>query len=98
MGQKVPSIPVPRVYASERMGSRLAKEAGATGGYMLLEGFNGNTLQDVEFDICSLSVCEHLSLDLSFLLHIKLFSVLIREPIRFGWLCMETGVAKQVFA
>ena len=52
--QKLPTIPIPRVYAYEGPGSRLAAEAGAA--YMLLEGFRGNTLQDVEFNMCTLSV------------------------------------------
>ncbi|POR33096.1 hypothetical protein TPAR_06722 [Tolypocladium paradoxum] len=58
--QKLPAITIPCVYAYEGPGSQLAADAGAT--YMLLEGFYGNTLQDVEFDICNLSVAaqEHI--------------------------------------
>ncbi len=52
--QRVPAVPVPCVYACEGSGSQLAADAGAV--YMLLEGFRGNTLQDVEFDICKLPV------------------------------------------
>ncbi|KAH9890298.1 hypothetical protein F4778DRAFT_380042 [Xylariomycetidae sp. FL2044] len=52
--QRLPAIPVPCVYAYEGLGSRGAADAGAV--YMLLEGFYGNTLQDIEFDICNLSV------------------------------------------
>jgi hypothetical protein len=47
-------VTIPRVYAYEGPGSQLAAEAGAL--YMLLEGFYGNTLQDVAFDICRLPV------------------------------------------
>lgn len=50
----LPNITVPTVYAYEAPGSALATDAGAT--YMLLEGFYGNTLRDVEFDICNLPV------------------------------------------
>ena len=52
--QRLPAIPVPCVYAYEAPGSSLAADAGAV--YMLLEGFYGNTLQDVQFNICELSV------------------------------------------
>lgn len=52
--QKLPSISVPCVYAYEGPGSRLATDTGAP--YMLLEGFYGNTLRDVAFDLCSLPV------------------------------------------
>ncbi|KAK4038016.1 hypothetical protein C8A01DRAFT_48310 [Parachaetomium inaequale] len=55
-----PTVTIPRVYAYEGPGSQLAADAGAI--YMLLEGFYGNTLQDVAFDICSLPVAtqEHI--------------------------------------
>ncbi|PNY24501.1 Uncharacterized protein TCAP_05563 [Tolypocladium capitatum] len=53
VGQRLPHITVPCVYAYEAPGSLLAENAGAT--YMLLEGFYGNTLRDVEFNICNLS-------------------------------------------
>lgn len=52
--QNVPAATVPRVYAYEPPGSRRAAEVGAA--YMLLEGFYGNTLQDIEFDMCQLPV------------------------------------------
>jgi hypothetical protein len=42
-------VVVPKVYAYEGPGSRRAAAAGAM--YMLLEGFYGNTLQDVAFDL-----------------------------------------------
>lgn len=55
VGQKnLPPVVVPKVYAYEGPGSRRAAAAGAM--YMLLEGFYGNTLQDVAFDLCSLPV------------------------------------------
>ncbi|KAI0403040.1 hypothetical protein F4802DRAFT_329819 [Xylaria palmicola] len=50
--RKLSAVPLPRVYAYEGVGSQLAARAGAP--YMLLEGFYGNTLQDVEFDMCDL--------------------------------------------
>ncbi len=52
--QRLPAVSLPRVYAYEGVGSQLAADAGAV--YMLLEGFYGNTLQDVQFDICNLPV------------------------------------------
>ncbi|MBE3048929.1 hypothetical protein IMZ48_41810 [Candidatus Bathyarchaeota archaeon] len=52
--QKLPGLNIPRLYAYEGVGSDLASSAGAP--YMLLEGFDGNTLQDVEFDMCQLPV------------------------------------------
>ncbi|CAM1503419.1 Fc.00g081950.m01.CDS01 [Cosmosporella sp. VM-42] len=51
--QRLPTVAVPRVYAYEGPGSQLAINAGAA--YMLIEGFYGNTLQDIAPDICSLS-------------------------------------------
>ncbi|KAI1188976.1 hypothetical protein F5B17DRAFT_393082 [Nemania serpens] len=50
--QRLTAVSLPCVYAYESVGSQLASHVGAP--YMLLEGFYGNTLQDVEFDICSL--------------------------------------------
>ncbi|KAJ8126132.1 hypothetical protein O1611_g7507 [Lasiodiplodia mahajangana] len=50
--QRLSVVSLPRVYAYEGVGSQLAAHAGAP--YMLLEGFYGNTLQDVEFNICNL--------------------------------------------
>ncbi|KAM3455793.1 hypothetical protein MY3296_002211 [Beauveria thailandica] len=52
--QNLPAVSIPCIYAYEGPGSQLAADAGAT--YMLLEGFYGNTLQDVEFDMCNLSM------------------------------------------
>ena len=52
--KNLPSVVVPKVYAYEGPGSRRAAAAGAI--YMLLEGFYGNTLQDVAFDLCNLPV------------------------------------------
>ncbi|KAH7230078.1 uncharacterized protein BKA55DRAFT_545394 [Fusarium redolens] len=51
--QRLPKLAVPCVYAYEGPGSQLALDAGAA--YMLIEGFYGNTLQDVVPDLCSLS-------------------------------------------
>ncbi|KAF2013272.1 hypothetical protein BU24DRAFT_442411 [Aaosphaeria arxii CBS 175.79] len=50
----VTTIPAPKLYAYEPPGSQQAVEVGAC--YMLIEGFYGNTLQDVKFDICDLPV------------------------------------------
>jgi hypothetical protein len=50
----LPSVVVPEVYAYEGPKSERAVAAGAV--YMLLEGFYGNTLLDVEFDLCNLPV------------------------------------------
>jgi hypothetical protein len=52
---KVTTIPTPKLYAYEPPGSQQAVTVGA--GYMLIEGFYSNTLQDVKFDICDLPVC-----------------------------------------
>ncbi len=49
------SVRIPRVYAYEPVGSPRATAAGAS--YMLIEGFYGNTLIDVEFDMTLLPVC-----------------------------------------
>lgn len=56
--QKVPAVRVPNVYAYEGPGSAFAAQAGAI--YMLLEGFYGNTLQDIQFDLCQLPVSDSL--------------------------------------
>ncbi|KAK4141814.1 uncharacterized protein C8A04DRAFT_13778 [Dichotomopilus funicola] len=52
--QRLPTIPIPCMYAYECPGSQSAADVGAV--YVLLEGFYGNSLQDVEFDICNLPV------------------------------------------
>ncbi|KAL6695870.1 hypothetical protein J3F84DRAFT_372241 [Trichoderma pleuroticola] len=54
------TVSLPRVYACEGVESQQAAIAGAP--YMLLEGFYGNTLQDVEFNMCDLpmSIQEHI--------------------------------------
>ena len=57
--QGLSAISVPRLYAYEGPGSQLAADVGAV--YMRLEGFHGNTLQDVEFDMCNLPVSLRLS-------------------------------------
>lgn len=46
------TVPAPKLYAYEPPGSQQAVAVGAC--YMLIEGFYGNTLQDVKFDICNL--------------------------------------------
>lgn len=51
---KTTSVPAPRLYAYEAPNSRQATTVGAC--YMLIEGFYGNTLQDVKFDVCDLPV------------------------------------------
>ncbi|KAJ4306164.1 hypothetical protein N0V88_000960 [Collariella sp. IMI 366227] len=50
------NVPLPRVYAYASPGSKAAVEVGAA--YMFLEGFYGNTLQDVGLDICSLPMAQ----------------------------------------
>lgn len=52
--QSLSAITIPQIFAYEGPGSQLAADAGAV--YMLLEGFYGNTLRDVESDMCNLSV------------------------------------------
>lgn len=52
--QRLPKVVVPCVHAYEGPGSQRAQNAGAA--YMLIEGFYGNTLQEVVPDLCSLSV------------------------------------------
>ena len=51
---KVTTVPFPRLYTYAGPESQWAADAGAI--YMLIEGFYGNTLQDVQFDICQLPV------------------------------------------
>jgi hypothetical protein len=53
--ENVGSVKVPELFAYEEPGSRRAV-------YMLVEGFYGNTLQDVEFDVCELPVRENIFL------------------------------------
>ncbi|KAF1962555.1 hypothetical protein CC80DRAFT_531399 [Byssothecium circinans] len=48
------TVPTPKLYAYEPPGSQQAVDVGAC--YMLIEGFYGNTLQDVKFDICDLPI------------------------------------------
>jgi hypothetical protein len=48
------SVPSPKLYAYASPGSKQANAVGAC--HMLIEGFYGNTLQDVKFDICDLPV------------------------------------------
>lgn len=47
-------LPSPKLFAFEDRASAWASQVGAP--YMLIEGLYGNTLQDVEFDICNLPV------------------------------------------
>ncbi|KAK4104232.1 hypothetical protein N658DRAFT_565110 [Parathielavia hyrcaniae] len=54
--RKLPAVTVPHVYAYEGPGSQRAADSGAM--YMLLEGFYGNTLQDVAPDMCRLPVIQ----------------------------------------
>ncbi|KAK8024925.1 hypothetical protein PG990_002748 [Apiospora arundinis] len=58
--KKLPAVPVPKVYAYEGHGSELAAKAGAI--YMLMEGFYGNTLMDVAFNMLDLPMAtqEHI--------------------------------------
>ena len=51
----VKSVAVPRIYAYEELGSEQAKALGAP--YMLIEGFYGNTIQDIEVSVQNLPVC-----------------------------------------
>lgn len=77
--QGLSAIPVPCLYAYEGPGTRLAADVGAT--YMLLGGFYGNTLQDVEFDICKLPVSLMLfPKSISFLLRLLLYII---PPLQF---------------
>ncbi|KAF2003179.1 hypothetical protein P154DRAFT_592234 [Amniculicola lignicola CBS 123094] len=46
------TVPAPKLYAYEPPGSQQAIDVGTC--YMLIEGFYGNNLQDVKFDICDL--------------------------------------------
>jgi len=52
--EKVTGVPFPKLYAYEGPGSQRAANVGAA--YMLIEGFYGNTMQDVQFNICELPV------------------------------------------
>lgn len=51
---QVPQLGVPTVHAFAGPATKEAEEAGAM--YMLIEGFYGNTLQDVAFDFTQLGV------------------------------------------
>ncbi|KAK1250800.1 hypothetical protein MKX07_005355 [Trichoderma sp. CBMAI-0711] len=51
---KVTAVPIPRLYAYEAPGSARAIAAGAA--YMLIEGFHGNSLQDVNLNIYNLPI------------------------------------------
>lgn len=52
--EEVKTVPVPTLYAYEMPGSARATLAGAA--YMLIEGFYGNSLQDVHHTIYDLPV------------------------------------------
>ena len=52
--EKVTTVPFPCLYVYAGPGSQWAVDAGAA--YMLIEGFYGNTIQDIQFDICQLPV------------------------------------------
>ena len=52
--RSVTGVPFPKLCTHERPGSQRAAKVGAV--YMLIEGFYGNTMQDVQFDICELPV------------------------------------------
>ncbi|KFZ14755.1 hypothetical protein V501_03062 [Pseudogymnoascus sp. VKM F-4519 (FW-2642)] len=51
--ENVTSVSLPKLYAFEGPDSQWAADVGAI--YMLIEGFYGNSLQDVQFNVCELS-------------------------------------------
>jgi hypothetical protein len=60
LGEKITTIPLPRLHTYAGPGSQRAVDAGAV--YMLIRGFYGNTLQEIKFDICELPVRRSLDL------------------------------------
>jgi hypothetical protein len=52
--ENVTGVPFPRLYVYEGPGSQRAADVGAA--YMLIEGFYGNSMQNVQFNICELPV------------------------------------------
>lgn len=52
--ENVTGVPFSRLYAYEDAESQGATDVGAA--YMLIEGFYGNSMQDVQFNICELPV------------------------------------------
>ncbi|KFY00234.1 hypothetical protein O988_03428 [Pseudogymnoascus sp. VKM F-3808] len=52
--ENVTGVPFPKLYVYEGPGSQRAADVGAT--YMLIEGFYGNSMQDVQFNICELPI------------------------------------------
>lgn len=58
--ENVTDIPFPKLYVYEGPGSQKAADVGAS--YMLIEGFYGNSMQDVQLNICELPVLILISL------------------------------------
>ncbi|KAK0127973.1 hypothetical protein ONS96_007467 [Cadophora gregata f. sp. sojae] len=52
--ENVTGVPFPKLYAYEGPVSQRAANVGAA--YMLIQGFYGNTMQDVQFNICELPI------------------------------------------
>ncbi|KFX90719.1 hypothetical protein V490_06300 [Pseudogymnoascus sp. VKM F-3557] len=52
--ENVTGVPFPKLHVYEGPGSQRAADVGAT--YMLIEGFYGNSMQDVQFNICELPI------------------------------------------
>ncbi|KAH7009377.1 uncharacterized protein B0I36DRAFT_401714 [Microdochium trichocladiopsis] len=71
--QNVPTITLPQIYAYEGPGSQLAADAGAI--YMLLEGFYGNTLQDIAIQEHIISQWTRVQVELATLAYPRIGSI-----------------------
>ena len=89
--QKLSRVKVPHVFAYEAPGSDRAAAVGAA--YMLLEGFYGNTLLDVEFDLCNLPVRLNISLCMNCSLLILYKKESTQEHIFRQWTSIQAEIA-----
>ncbi|KJR90002.1 uncharacterized protein SPSK_06279 [Sporothrix schenckii 1099-18] len=90
----LPDVKIPTVYAYEPAGSHSASALGAP--YMLIEGFYGNTLQDVEFDMCNLPAsASPCFLSLS---HPSLLKQFLTEHIITQWTRVQAEIATLSFS
>ena len=90
----VKTVPVPKLYAYEPPGSPRAINTGAA--YMLIEGFCGNSLQDIDHSIYNLPVCLT-ALHLVFMHRSNPKQVCTQERIFAQWTSFQAELAAFTF-
>lgn len=94
LGESIEGVPFPRLHAYEGPSSQRAADVGAT--YMLIEGFFGNTLQDVQFDICVLPVGVFILFEFLLLTN-QITQVNVQDHIIAQWTRIQAELASFTF-